>query len=705
MKLTLNDLIEEAVAFSEYESNILHQKMLGINDGKAIGTYIEHKFKKYLNKKYKINIGSSSKGIDLPDSFINTDIKVTSIKHPQSSSPFKNIEQKVYGLGHNLLIFIYEKIDVKNRCYIDFKQCIFLEAEKTGDYLLTKKLIELCEKGTNENEIIDVLIKKNVPGDEQNLKNLAKKILLKTPKQGYLTISNAFQWRLKYNNILNLNKDVFGIYNYQKYSETELKNYQTPLFFTDMICEYLKNDLNISPDIIIEPTCGIGNFLKSTSKFFPNKFQYGIDIDKTKLDKIDKQIPNCKLINEDIFSLKFNKIEKDKSYLIIGNPPWIKNEKISKVYTKKNPNYNNSNSKSKLTSDNEYLDISESIILKMINTFKNTQSTIAVLCKTTVSRNIFLKLIKNNVKYSLIKQINLNSKKIFNINVDSCLLIIQFCSKNLNETACKVSDISNPNKILYEIIPPTKNNSNNNYQIDGTFPLEWKQGVKHDCAKIMELTCHNHKLINKKGNEVFIETTFLYPLIKSGDLKKPIINTTSKYIIITQKNIKQNTRHIQSKAPKTWAYLTDNQKYFDDRKSAIYKNTPKFSIGIDESSFKKYKIAISGFGKNPNFSLIYNKKPIMVSDTCYYISLDNYDSAYITLLILNSELVKKFLKKIAVIKSKRPFTKKILKRIDIGKCLNILSLNDLKKIERKLGLTPYITNEKLKKYENSYWKL
>jgi len=175
MKLTLNDLIEEAVAFSEYESNILHQKMLGINDGKAIGTYIEHKFKKYLNKKYKINIGSSSKGIDLPDSFINTDIKVTSIKHPQSSSPFKNIEQKVYGLGHNLLIFIYEKIDVKNRCYIDFKQCIFLEAEKTGDYLLTKKLIELCEKGTNENEIIDVLIKKNVPGDEQNLKNLAKK--------------------------------------------------------------------------------------------------------------------------------------------------------------------------------------------------------------------------------------------------------------------------------------------------------------------------------------------------------------------------------------------------------------------------------------------------------------------------------------------------------------------------------------------------
>ena len=297
MKLTISKLRKEAIDFCKRESNITHKELLGVSDGKTIGTYIEHKFEEYLKNKYHIKVGSSAKGIDLPDLEINTDIKVTSVKKPQSSSPFRNIEQKVYGLGYNLLIFVYDKTDINNKCYLDFKHCMFLEAEKSGDYNLTKALRLLIKNNASKEDIIELLDDRNVPGDRQILENLAEKILSNPPQQGYLTISNAFQWRLKYNNILNLNKDVFGIYNYQKYSETELKNYQTPLFFTDMICEYLKNDLNISPDIIIEPTCGIGNFLKSTSKFFPNKFQYGIDIDKTKLDKIDKQIPNCKLIN------------------------------------------------------------------------------------------------------------------------------------------------------------------------------------------------------------------------------------------------------------------------------------------------------------------------------------------------------------------------------------------------------------------------
>ena len=219
MKLTITNLREEAIAFIKKESDINHKSLLGVTDGKAIGTYIEHKFKEYLKNKYKINIGSSARGIDLPDPEINTDIKVTSFKKPQSSSPFKNIEQKIYGLGHNLLIFVYEKTDINNKCYLDFKHCIFLEAEKTGDYNLTKILRELVAANAKENEIIEILNDLNVPGDDYTLKNLAKKIRKKPPKQGYLTISNAFQWRLKYNNILNLEKnDIKFIYYYKKYT-------------------------------------------------------------------------------------------------------------------------------------------------------------------------------------------------------------------------------------------------------------------------------------------------------------------------------------------------------------------------------------------------------------------------------------------------------------------------------------------------------
>lgn len=271
MKLTISKLKDEAINFCKQESNITHDELIGITDGKGVGTYIEHKFKEYLKNKYEITIGSIERGIDLPDSHINTDIKVTSIRKPQSSSPFRNIGQKVYGLGHNLLIFVYEKTDINDTCYLDFKHCIFLESEKTGDCNLTKTLRLLIKNNAEKSDIIEVLKDRQVPGDDESIENLAKKIIENPPEQGYLTISNALQWRLRYNNIINLNHSIDGIYDYDKYNEKELGDYQTPLYVTDIICDYLKNNLKINPDVIIEPTCGIGNFIKSSSKVFQKK--------------------------------------------------------------------------------------------------------------------------------------------------------------------------------------------------------------------------------------------------------------------------------------------------------------------------------------------------------------------------------------------------------------------------------------------------
>lgn len=91
----------------------------------------------------------------------------------------------------------------------------------------------------------------------------------------------------------------------------------------------------------------------------------------------------------------------------------------------------------------------------------------------------------------------------------------------------------------------------------------------------------------------------------------------------------------------------------------------------------------------------------MLDDTCYFLSFDDYDSAYITMLILNSKLVKKFLKNIAFLDSKRPYSKKVLKRIDIRKCLDLLSFEDLKECEQDLELKDYITPEKVAKYKES----
>ena len=106
-KLTITRLKQAAAAFCKTESIYQNKDLFGVTDGKAVGTYIEHKFQKYLDEHFIYEKGSSAKGIDLPGKTIITDIKVTSIKQPQSSSPFRDAKQKIFGLGYNLLIFVY----------------------------------------------------------------------------------------------------------------------------------------------------------------------------------------------------------------------------------------------------------------------------------------------------------------------------------------------------------------------------------------------------------------------------------------------------------------------------------------------------------------------------------------------------------------------------------------------------------------------
>lgn len=54
-------------------------------------------------------------------------------------------------------------------------------------------------------------------GDEVTLLNMAKDILKNPPQIGYLTISNALQWRLQYGRIVSLDEKVDGITPIVKY--------------------------------------------------------------------------------------------------------------------------------------------------------------------------------------------------------------------------------------------------------------------------------------------------------------------------------------------------------------------------------------------------------------------------------------------------------------------------------------------------------
>lgn len=130
-ELTVKLLCKEAKVFAEAESSHTEPTIYGVTDGKAVGTYLEHKFQTYLREKYAYKEGSSARGIDFPK------------------------------LGVDIVAFMQDRL---------------------------------------------------LPVEEIQAFQIADEIIANPPNIGYLTISNALQWRLQYRRAIEEAGKVDGIY-------------------------------------------------------------------------------------------------------------------------------------------------------------------------------------------------------------------------------------------------------------------------------------------------------------------------------------------------------------------------------------------------------------------------------------------------------------------------------------------------------------
>src|SRR5216684_2263411 len=148
--LTVELLHKEASSFARAQSKHAEPSLFGVTDGKAVGTYLEHKFQTHLQRRYSYGRGSSAKGIDFPE--LGVDIKVTSIRQPQSSCPFKSARQKVYGLGYSLLVFVYDKKDDRKTksANLTIKHVIFVQAGRTSDFQTTSGIRRILDNAGNQ---------------------------------------------------------------------------------------------------------------------------------------------------------------------------------------------------------------------------------------------------------------------------------------------------------------------------------------------------------------------------------------------------------------------------------------------------------------------------------------------------------------------------------------------------------------------------
>jgi hypothetical protein len=482
----------------------------------------------------------------------------------------------------------------------------------------------------------------------------------------------------------------------------EYGDYQTPYDFAERVCTLLSAK-GVKPETVLEPTCGVGNFLKATLSFNAKKY-YGIEINPEycQLCKDGISDDRVTIIQSDIFGYDLKALTGTNKVLVVGNPPWVTNSALSSIGSKNLPTKNNFKGLKGLdaiTGAGNF-DICEYIILQLINAYVNSNTCIAMLCKTSVARNIFKELHRTHINFESCDTYEFNAQKVFGINASACLLLIKLTDKrsysdecnvySLDKGAIKTGAFGFVDGQFYSDIESSKKD------FEGKSCFEWRQGVKHDCSKIMELKSNNGQLTNGLKQVVDIEDTLVFPLVKSSMFKSPVITDFNKFVIVTQKKVRDDTSVIKNAAPKTWKYLTDNSDYFAKRKSSIYRGAPPFSMfGVGDYSYSKYKVGISGFYKTPLFSVLFSKdgKPVMTDDTSYFICFDTYDYAYTAMLYLNSDSVQDFLKSIAFIDAKRPYTKKVLERIDFLKICRTVTIEELWQTEKKYSLTPYINND------------
>ncbi len=482
----------------------------------------------------------------------------------------------------------------------------------------------------------------------------------------------------------------------------EYGDYQTPIDFAKRVCHYLKDYCHIKPSAIVEPTCGVGNFLKSSLLFEANEY-YGIEINPKYCEICRNSINDEKvnIINSDFFTFSSEALIKDKrQILVIGNPPWITNSTLSTLGSDNLPiktNFKGLKGIDAITGASNF-DICEYIILQLIKEYRDTNAIISMLCKTSVARNVFKELKRNYISFASYNILKFDASKVFGISASACLLVFQLSDKPVSSDVCNVYEFEYPETIksqfgylngqFYSDLDTSIES------FDGQCCFEWRQGVKHDCSKVMELTLQNGTFQNGQKETIQIEDDIVFPLIKSSMFKAPVIHSFSKFVIVTQKKVREETKHLEQEVPKTWKYLNDHIKLFENRKSSIYRGTPPFSMfGVGDYSYSKYKVGVSGFYKQPLFSVLYSddSKPVMIDDTSYFICFDSYDMAYTAMLLLNSEKVQKFLTSIAFLDTKRPYTKKVLERIDFNRIVKSLTFDELAKTERNLNLSYYIT--------------
>ncbi len=438
---------------------------------------------------------------------------------------------------------------------------------------------------------------------------------------------------------------------------------------------------------VLEPTCGRGHFITGLLEHrLPPRWIRGIElqaehVESARAATVSAAPGQVEIIQANLFELD---LRRDLAWaergplLVIGNPPWVTNAELGAVGSRNLPRKTNLKGELGLAAKTgaSNFDIAEAIWLKLIDELADEEPTIALLCKTSVARSV-LKFVDRGLARARVADASIrriDASGWFGASVDASLFRLEVGRGRSRDRVAVFGalDAAEPEtewgveegRIIADL---------NAYHgvafADGRCPLEWRQGLKHDAAPVMELTHGSRGVLrNKLGGTVEIEAERIYPLVKATDLARGVSPDVRRSVIVTQHRIGEDTRRLEHEAPQLWNYLTVHEESFVRRKSSIYRGQPPFALfGIGPYSFAPYKVAVSGLHKEPRFRVIgpVAGRPVMLDDTCYFLPCATPALSALMAALLNDPISLTLIRALTFHDAKRPITKSILRRVDL----------------------------------------
>jgi hypothetical protein len=434
----------------------------------------------------------------------------------------------------------------------------------------------------------------------------------------------------------------------------------------------------------VEPTCGLGSFVRAALEAWPQAVSAaGYELQSSYVAKAIQATEDSRaqFFCADFFTTDWTAVlgRLGADTLVVGNLPWVTNAAVGSLRGANLPAKKHVAGATgfESISGRANFDISEWMMEQMLDWCETTRVSVALLVKISVARRILKSAWSQGRKVGGWSIHRIDAQRWFGAAVDACLFTMEtgrvslLCPVHaslggkLETTMGFAGGVVIGDIARYEEVRP----------LLGTNSLRWRSGVKHDCAKVMEMTRQKGILRNGFGSVVDIEEEHVFPLLKSSHLANGL-SSSDRFMLVPQRRPGEPTEALQHSAPKTWEYLLSHQKALDARGSSIYRKAPRFAVfGVGDYTFSPFKVAVSGLYKEPKFVVLgeVNKKATVVDDTACFLSFPNRAEAELVANALNSDRARAFWDVFAFRDSKRPFTSEVLSKLCLAALVHEVS--------------------------------